>query len=283
MPQMQVIRRGLDPRRAALAAGIQSGAEAIGNAGQRAAMMQYQQQNNDNTTMMNFGRLLNSAETQQQADNIMALGQKMGIDTSGFSWSPPQQQPNEIDLARYQNALDQLNTIDASIMAAGEGWEGSPVSGQGWGNADGSFNQQMHDDVKLQNRSWTHHLPLGDGYNTEKLANFEKIEPLFNERSKYQQVLDDFDSRFSSSSPSVRAASDVTPSVPGAVSEPEPATGSAGQGSFTEQDVIDILGDTEINLPEGKTLADYVKAFNAKGGSAQELAELIAAYQKNPN
>ena len=279
MPQMQVIRRGLDPKRAALAAGIQSGTEAIANAGQNAAMLQYQQQQNkeqsDKNDMMNFGRLLNSAETQEQADNIMVLGRRMGLDTSGFSWLPPQQKPNDIDIARYEYAQDQLDSIDASIMAAGEGWNGSPVSGQGWGSPDGSFNQQMHNDVKLQNRSWTHNLPWDDGYNADELANFEKIKPLYAERVKYQQVLDDFNNRFSSSSPSVRASSEISGAAIG--SAPAAQTAQANtqttQAPVSRESIIQALGrDPGFNPEQWQALLQKAQSSNM---SIQDIVNSI--------
>ena len=276
MPQMQVIHRGIDPRSAALAAGVSKAGDTLVQADRQAEQdkrykdqqklqqdqIAAQEKQAKQDSMMKFAQLGMSARSPEEFENFKLLGTQLGIDTSGFEYSNSGT-PSKAELSMYEYAQEQLAGIEAQIKAAvPEGW-GGPGTADKWYNEDGSFNEEMHASIREKNRDWrTSWLPdigeWGDGYDNEALDEYNRIGDYAAKRSKLREYVDRFQQKYDRTG-SGNILVDMASPDPGGVPSREDTVKFFKQDPLSEGEWKELLTSPESQGKTAEQLANAIK------------------------
>ncbi len=284
MPQMQVIHRGIDPRSAALAAGMSKAGDTLIQADRQAQQdkrykdqqklqqeqIAFQEKQAKQDSMMKFAQLAMSARSPEEFENFRSLGTQLGIDTSGFEYSNSGT-PSKAELSMYEYAQEQLAGVESQMQAAvPEGW-GGPGTADQWYNEDGSFNEEMHSSIREDNRNkWTSWLPdIGDtfdGYDNDALDEYNKIGDYAAKRSKLREYVDRFQQKYDRTSGNVLVE----------MASPDPGSVPTKDNLIKKLGFDPFKGDT-------KKWESFLTSPKAQGKTVEQLEAAFKKTQSSPN
>ncbi len=281
---MQVIHRGIDPRSAALSAGLSRAGDTLIQADrQQEQDKRYQEQKQleqdqlaaqqkqvDIENKMKFAQLGMSARSPEEFENFKSLGTQLGIDTRGFEYSNSGT-PSKAELSMYEYAQEQLAGVESQMQAAvPEGW-GGPGTADQWYNEDGSFNEDMHSSIREENRNkWTSWLPdIGDafdGYDNNALDEYNKMGDYAAKRSQLRDYVDRFQQKYDRTSGNVLVD----------MASPDP------DSAPTKDELIKKLGFDPFE-GDTKKWESFLTSPKAQGKTVEQLEAAFKKTKANPN